>query len=308
VLSCAEKQLSIRNSLASQQIMPDTANLPGPQAASTFSGWQAKLALGYEFAQGRTALAQRRHRGPLVVQKALYPEGDAVCHTIVVHPPGGIAGGDRLDIGIDAASGAQVLVTTPGAAKWYKANGRESQQNVRLAIASGAVVEWLPQETIVFDGACARLRMVAELEPGARYLGWEILVLGRRASGENFTSGSLRQDTVLRCAGRDMLVESSRLAGGDPLLVSPAGLAGCHVVGSLIAAGAVCPDAVLENCRGIAPDGGARHALTRLPGALVARYLGSSPQDARAYFTALWQQLRPWLAGREAGVPRIWKT
>jgi urease accessory protein len=238
----------------------------------------------------------------------LYPEGEAVCHTIVVHPPGGIAGGDRLDIGIDAGPGAQVLVTTPGAAKWYKANGRESQQNVRLAIASGALVEWLPQETIVFDGACARLRMAIELEPGARYLGWEILVLGRRASGENFASGSLRQDTVLRRAGRDTLIESSKLAGGDPLLTSPAGLAGCHVVGNLIAAGAVCPDAILESCRSIVPDDGARHALTRLPGALVARYLGSSPQDARAYFTALWQQLRPWLAGREASVPRIWRT
>jgi len=288
--------------------MPDTASLLSPRTASTFAGWQAELALGFEGQRGRTALIRRRHRGPLVVQKALYPEGDAVCHTIIVHPPGGIAGGDRLDIDIDASRGAKVLVTTPGAAKWYKANGRSAHQNVRLAIAGEAVVEWLPQETIIFDGTHARLRMEVELEPGARYLGWEILVLGRRASGESFAAGNLRQETVVRCAGHESYFESSRLDGGDPLLASPVGLAGCHVIGTLIAAGARCPDDTLQTCRGLAPNDGARYALSNLPGTLVARYLGRSPQSARAYFTALWLSLRPWLAGRDACVPRIWRT
>jgi urease accessory protein len=225
-----------------------------------------------------------------------------------VHPPGGVAGGDRLDIELKAGPAAQVLVTTPGAAKWYKANGRPATQDVQLTIAGDALVEWLPQETIVFDGAHARLRMTVDLEAGARYLGWEIMVLGRRASGENFASGSLRQETVLRRAGQETYVESSFLNGGDALLTSPAGLAGCHVMGTFVAAGAVCSDALLETCRSVLPGDGARHALTRLPGALVARYLGSSPQSARAYFTAVWLQLRPWLAGREACVPRIWRT
>jgi urease accessory protein len=238
----------------------------------------------------------------------LYPEGGAVCHTLIVHPPGGVAGGDRLDIELKAGPAAQVLVTTPGAAKWYKANCRPATQDVQLTIAEDALVEWLPQETIIFDGAHARLRMTVDLEAGARYLGWEIMVLGRRASGENFASGSLRQDTVLRCAGHETFVESSLLNGGDALLTSPAGFASCHVVGTFVAAGAVCSDALLETCRGVLPGDGARHALTRLPGALVARYLGSSPQSARAYFTAVWLQLRPWLAGREACVPRIWRT
>ncbi len=289
-------------------VMPDTVPLSGPPGIATFAGWQAELALGYEFAQGRTALTGRHHRGPLRVQKTLYPEGDAVCHTLIVHPPGGIAGGDHLDVALAAGAGAHVLVTTPGAAKWYKANGRTATQDVKISIADGALVEWLPQETIVFDGAHAQLRMAIKLEPKARYLGWEIMVLGRRASGESFATGSLRQNTQLKRAGQEIFVESSLLEGGDALLSSPAGLADCHVVGTFIATGAVCPDSLLQQCRDVMPDDGARHALTRLPGALVARYLGSSPQSARAYFTALWLQLRPWLAGREACVPRIWST
>jgi urease accessory protein len=288
--------------------MPDTASQPAPTSASTLADWRAELELGYELTRGRTVLARRRHRGPLVVQKPLYPEGGEVCHTIVVHPPGGIAGGDSLDIGVDAGRGSSVLITTPGAAKWYKANGLTARQHVRLAIANEAVVEWLPQENIVFDGACARLDLDVDLAPGSRFLGWEIAVLGRRACGENFTAGCIRQHTVIRCAGREIFSELSRLHGGDALLDSPAGLAGSHTFGTLLVAGAVCADDVLQHCRNILPVDGARHALTRLPGALVARYLGGSPQAARGYFTALWSLLRPWLARREARVPRIWST
>jgi urease accessory protein len=274
----------------------------------TRQGWQANLALAYENTGERTALTRRRHFGPLRVQKPLYPEGAEVCHTIIVHPPGGIAGGDRLDISLDAGADTNVLVTTPGAAKWYKANGRQATQEVRVKIADGAMIEWLPQETIVFNGAGARWKTVIELAPRARFLGWEIMVLGRRASGEQFTTGCVRQETTMLIEGREIFVERSRIEGGDPLLVSPVGLAGCHVTGTLYAAGAPCPDEVIERCREIGPEDRARHAVTRLPGTLVARYLGSSPQAARAYFLAVWRRLRPWLAEREAVAPRIWST
>jgi len=264
--------------------------------------------LAYENTGERIALTRRHHVGPLRVQKPLYPEGSEVCHTIIVHPPGGIAGGDHLDISLNVGAKANVLVTTPGAAKWYKSNGRQAAQDVRLRIADGALIEWLPQETIVFDGANAQLRTVIDLAPGARYFGWEIVVLGRRASGEQFAAGCMRQQTSLQCSGREIFAERSRIEGGDSLLNSPVGLAGCHVMGTLIAAGAVCPNQIIERCREISPVDNARHALTRLPGALIGRYLGSSPQSARAYFLALWQQLRPWLAGRDAVPPRIWNT
>ena len=292
--------------------MPDSASIIGPERIQAIAArpdsWRAELALGYTVADARTTLARRHHLGPLVVQKPLYPEGDAVCHTILVHPPGGIAGGDQLDIRVEAGAQCHVLLTTPGAAKWYKANKREAKQQVRIAVGENAFVEWLPQETILFDGTLARISLEVELENNARYFGWDITVLGRQASGEKFASGNLRQQTIVRHEGREIFGEFAALAGGDALLASPVGLAGYHVVGTMIVAGAICPAHLLDTCREIVPDDDALHSLTKLPGVLVARYLGSSPQTARAYFTSLWCSLRPWIAGREAVTPRIWRT
>jgi urease accessory protein len=291
-----------------QTAMPDTVSIQPAAQSSRAQPWHAELALGYDFDAGRSVLARRHHRGPLVVQKALYPEGGAVCHTIVVHPPGGIAGGDRLEIRASAGSSSHALLTTPGAAKWYRANGREASQSVSIEVGEDAIVEWLPQEAIVFDAARARIDMTVELRRNARYLGWDITVLGRRASGERFESGALRQATSIRRDGRELYAERARLEGGDALLHSPAGLAGCHVLGTLVAAAGSCGDALLGACRELAPEDGARHGVTRLPEVLVARYLGGSPQAARLYFGALWATLRPWFAGREACPPRIWQT
>src|SRR2546423_14099799 len=126
--------------------------LSEPVAAS----WKARLSLSFARDGNRSVLAERSHEGPLVVQKPLYPEGDAVCHAIVVHPPGGIAGGDELRLDVSAAAGAHALLTTPGAGKWYRSAGAQAKQ--LLSFSLQGTLEWLPRETIVFDGALACLR------------------------------------------------------------------------------------------------------------------------------------------------------
>jgi len=123
--------------------------------------WKARLRLGFERRDGRTVLAAREHDGPLVVQKALYPEGDAVCHAIVVHPPAGIAGGDELELNARSTEGAHALLTTPGAGKWYRSAGPWASQTLRFEVAGA--LEWLPQESIVFDGALAQLETEVRL-------------------------------------------------------------------------------------------------------------------------------------------------
>src|SRR5712664_2458167 len=134
-----------------------------PDVALPAARWRARLALAFERRAARSVLASREHDGPLVVQKPLYPEGDAVCHAIVVHPPAGIAGGDELEIGARAAEGAHALLTTPGAARWYRTAGPWASQCLDLEIADGACIEWLPQETLVYDGALADLRTEVRL-------------------------------------------------------------------------------------------------------------------------------------------------
>lgn len=270
--------------------------------------WQARLALEYSLQGGRTTLCGREHSGPLVVQKTLYPEGDTVCHSIIVHPPGGIAAGDALLLELRLGEGSAALLTTPGAGKWYKSAGPQASLTQCFELERGAVLEWLPQPAIVFDAARALTRTEVRLHPEALYLGWELSCMGRSASGERFNSGELRQRTEIWQQGERLWSEYARLAGDDPMLKSSAGLNDCTVSATLIAAGRDIPRDLLELCRAVVPDAGERVGITALPRVLLARYLGHNSEAAMHYFIALWRLLRPALAGRAAVPPRIWAT
>ena len=269
------------------------------------SSWRARLSLEFSFADRKTTLSGKIHDGPLVVQKPLYPEGGDLCHAIVVHPPGGIAGGDELVLEARAGNGAAALLTTPGATKWYRSAGAWARQSASFDVKG--TLEWLPQETIVFDGALGDTRYEVDLAAGAGIIGWDIVCLGRTGSGERFARGSFRSSMQVRRAGRLLWLERSRIDGGGRLMDSPAGLAGRPVFGTLYAAFGELDANLLSECRKQAPESG-QSSVTLLPGILLARYLGDSTEAARRHFTALWRILRPRLAGREAIEPRIWST
>ena len=278
-----------------------------PVDAPLTHGWHATLSLGFSRRETGTVLSDNRHRGPLRVQKALYPEGPAVCQTILLHPPAGIAGGDHLHIGVEAGPGSIAQLTTPGAGKWYRSAGPEASQRLDFHVADGAALEWLPQETIVFDGARARMETRVQLSGNARYLGWDILCPGRAAAGERFRQGRIDLHTRIERDGRPLWLERGGLLGDDPMFASPAGWDGAGVCATLLATGPVDAD-LLAACRAVAPADGARHAVTVLPGLLVARYLGDASEAARHWCAALWAVLRPALLGRPAVPPRIWNT
>lgn len=269
--------------------------------------WQAELELRYERRGLRTVLAARRHCGPLVVQKALYPEGDAVCHGIVLHPPGGIVGGDELRLQVAIGADAAALLTTPGAAKWYRSTGATAHQHMRVDLQAGASLEWLPHPSIAFRGARGHIETEVHLEPSATYIGWEFVCLGRSAAGERFEHGSLSTGMHVTCAGEPLWRERARIEGGTRLLESAAGLGGHTVTGTLVAVSTSIAAADVAPCRAIAPRAG-RGAVTRLPGLLVARYLGDHSEAGHDYFARIWHVLRPRLIGRTAITPRIWRT
>jgi urease accessory protein len=268
-------------------------------AAALASAWRAQLKLEFRNAGKKTVLAQRRAEGPLAVQKPLYPEGAEVCHAIVVHPPGGIAGGDDLQIDVKADTDCAALLTTPGAGKWYRSAGPWARQ--KLSFEVGGTLEWLPRETIVFDGALADLECEVRLRGAARYLGWEIVCLGRTGSGEHFSRGKLRLHARIVRDESLLWTERGEIEGGGALMRSPLGLAGQSVFGTLVAAAPAFDAALVSGCRSHA-------AVTVLPGLLVARYLGDSAEEAFQRFTAVWSLLRPALLGRAAQELRIWRT
>lgn len=281
-----------------------TSPPPLPGAAA---GWAAALRLGFARRGARTVLAERAHLGPLRVQRPLYPEGDSVCHAILLHPPAGLVGGDRLNIEVTVGEGAHALLTTPGAGKWYRSAGPWASMAQRITVAAGAVCEWLPQESIVFDGALGDLSTEVALAGDACFIGAEMLCFGRSGAGERFLRGELAMRTRIERDGRALWLERGIVGGDAPLLRSAVGLHGAPVGASLLVASPACDAALRDAWREEVPEAG-EGAVTLLPGLLVARWIGPGCEPGREWFARLWRRARPRVAGREAQLPRIWRT
>lgn len=275
---------------------------------SVLAGWQAFLNLVFAKQQGQTRLIKKSHFGPLVIQKVLYPEGDISVQGVILHPPGGVAGGDQLQLTVTLEPHASVLLTTPGATKWYKSAGRPASQQVTLTVSEAAQLEWLPQENIVFNQANVSLNTQVTLAKNAKFATWEIVSLGRRASGEQWQQGQFKQKLSIYRQQRLIWSEVTLLTPDSPVMQSIVGLRGQRVFGSFIVAAGSVPTEVLEACRTIPLTQSASSGVTALPELLVARYMGNCPQQARQYFEQLWKCLRPWYAMSEAIRPRIWAT
>jgi len=218
-----------------------------------------------------------------------------------------IAGGDDLSIKVTVGEGARALLTTPGAGKWYRSAGATAKQRITLEVANQAVFEWLPQESMVFDGALVDTCTQVKLAGSACVIGFDLWCLGRLTRGERFDKGCMNTRMRIERDGRPVFAESARLLGSDPRLAAPVGLGGASVFGNFLVAAPDIDAALVDACRSAQPEQGLG-AITRLPGLLVARYRGSSAEAARNWFTALWAIARPIVAGRQACPPRIWNT
>jgi urease accessory protein len=269
---------------------------------------EGSLALRYAKRGERSLLVERKHYGPLVVQKSFYPEGDGVCHNIIVHPPGGIAAGDRLQLNIAVEANAHAFVTTPGATKWYRSEGAIAEQSIAIKMAHGGSIEWLPQEAIVFNSAQARQSIDVELADNSTFLGWDILVLGRLASRENFTDGCYAQGWKISRDGVPLWLERGRIEAGTRMIESQVGLAAQPVVATMIAVGNAPNAALVAALRAIPASEKAKIAITALPEVLCIRYLGTRVEDAKNYLQSIWCALRPHYVSRAAQLPRIWST
>jgi urease accessory protein len=236
------------------------------------------------------------------VQRPFYPEG-GVCHVYLLHPPGGVVAGDKLAIRVNADTGAEALVTTPAAGKLYRSDGPEACQTVTLQVAAGAALEWLPQETIVFEGARVASDMRIELQAGARFVGWEILSLGRPAAGEGFAKGVARLDWRITLDGQPLYLERQHL---DAAAFSGNwGLRGRAALGTLFAYPAT--PSQLEAVRGLIGEAPGR-GVTLIDGLLICRALDLRADVLRQFFLRVWEIIRPETMGRAACPPRIWAT
>jgi urease accessory protein len=272
------------------------------------AGWAAELELGFELVAGRSALTRNRHRGPLAVQRAFYPESSDLAHVYLLHPPGGIVAGDQLTVRVDVAPAARALITTPAATKFYRSEGRVAEQTQLLRVSEAASLEWLPQETIVFGSARVSTKTRVELELGATFCGWDIVCLGRAASGDHFDSGRLQQAFELWQGDRPLWIERADFDANQPVRHARWGLAGHRVFGTFVCTGQNAAAVAAARAAVDTDDSRELFAVSQMRAAIVCRYLGSSTERARAVFAQAWAALRPAVLGRPASPPRIWLT
>lgn len=271
-------------------------------------GWSAELELGFELVAGKSALTRNRHRGPLAVQRAFYPESGDLAHVYLLHPPGGIVAGDQLTVRVDVAPAARALITTPAATKFYRSEGRVAQQTQLLRVSEAASLEWLPQETIVFGSAQVSTKTRVELEAGATFCGWDIVCLGRAASGDHFGSGRLQQAFEIWQGDRPLWIERADFDAHQPVRSARWGLGGHRVFGTFVCTGQNAAAVAAARAAVDTDDSRELFAVSQMRAAIVCRYLGSSTERARAVFAQAWAALRPAVLGRPASPPRIWLT
>ena len=274
--------------------------------------WHAKLDLSYRLESGRS-LARHTHTGPLRILQSLYPEGDAICHNVLVHPPGGLVAGDTLDITVQVASGAHGLLTTPGATRFYRSDGETALQRTTINLAADARMEWLPLEAIAYSGCLAENRLTLTLDPGAEMLGWDVTALGLPAARKPFDSGHFCQ----RLEMPGVWLEHATVKAADNLLLnSPLGLAGhrCFatiflVVGSQLSrqrrqsALDVARDIIEANC--LKATAGATSPNGRV---VLVRVLAPMVEPAMTLLRSIWLAWRQELWQLPSNSPRIWLT
>lgn len=270
-----------------------------------FSAWQAELTVKYRSIDGRTVLAERKHFGPLHVQKSFYPEKD-VCHSYILHPPGGVAGGDQLTINVAAEANAHALITTPASNKFYRSANDESSVRQSIDVGSNAIIEWLPQDSILFSGCQVETHTRVNLDQQAKFIGWDIICLGRPASNESFAEGHCKQKFELYRNDRLLHIETAKLTGGGEILNASWGLANYTVFGLMLISNA--DKDMLELARACDQDAPCLSAATLKGELLLVRCLGHQGMEVRQYFTRVWSAIRPGLLKREASIPRVWFT
>jgi urease accessory protein len=275
-------------------------------------GWHGHLQLDYS-RRGERTIALDRHHGPLRVLQRLYPEGDAVCHQVLVHPPGGIVGGDVLELETTLAPGCHALITTPGATRFYRSAGPLAVQQVQAELAEGSRLEWLPLEAIAYRRCQVENRLRFTLAPGAQMMGWDVLALGLPAAGEPFDQGSVLQQLALP----GVWLERGRIDGSDRLLMdSPLGLAGHSVLATLWLAdgqalGRERGEQLIDSARALI-EASALPATAGVsapdPSLLVLRALGHRVEPVMALLQSVWAAWRLQHWGLVPCAPRVWRT
>ena len=274
--------------------------------------WRASIDLGFSLRAEKTVMSEMAFKGTLRVQRPFYPEGN-ICHIYLLHPPGGMVSGDRIEINVNVESGAHALITTPSAGKIYQSDSADGAQcqDLNLTVDQG-VLEWLPQENILFDGAHARLRTRITLGQDAQIVFWDMVGLGRQAGDLPFRTGKLQQSLQLWRNDVPLLLESFELDPELELLSSQAGLMGFTQFGTMLLTCAQNHEQdIVETLRDLDIETDSAElllAVSSKPGVVLVRVMAHCAERMRNAMINCWTVSRAKIHGIPAVAPRIWST
>lgn len=266
--------------------------------------WNARLSIEYDRAQERSRIHKLAHEGPLVLQKSFYPDDSGIVHNYILHPPGGLVGGDQLQLNVHVRDRAAVLLTTPAAGKIYRSPDQLSTFSLQAELGEDSELLWLPQENIVYEGAIHRSALSWTVHSRSRLTAWDIQSLGRPGAGKVYDQGCLRTELRLRTKNRLLLLERLGIDGGSPMLQSSWGLAGFTAFGSMLLYWPGCQ--FRSEISGDHSADTVELGITQRDGWLLARARGSCPARVRERFLELLQEFYREHWGRAFTVPRIW--
>lgn len=272
------------------------------------AAWRGKLHLCFTRRDHLTQLSHAEASAPFKIQRPFYPEGDSVCHSVILHTAGGLVGGDHLALNIQLAPKTHALVTTAAASKIYRSNGLMAQQITKIHVGAGACLEWFPLDAIAFNGCHYLQDIRIELEPDATVFLWDVVRFGRSASGETFSTGQLRSRVEVWQQGRPLWIDRQQLQGNHRYLNAPNAFANCSVLACFAYLGREISPEIIHQMRGQdRPEPTtAEWGVTRLQKGLVSRYRGQSSRQALAGFVTMWNHLREHFHQRSACLPRVW--
>lgn len=273
--------------------------------------WHASLSLSFADRRNATRLIRNEHIGPLRVLKPFYPEGE-VCHTYLIHPPGGLVLGDELSINIECQQTSHALITTPSAGKVYDTDNavEQQKQHVHLTVDNGSILEWLPQETLIFNGANTVLQTDVHLDGDAKLAFWDIVCLGRPANQLPFESGQCLQAISISRNRKPLLIERNLIQGGSALQTQRWGLNHKNSFGTCLFTVRSKREERETWQQQLNDQFGSEHewGITQKEELLMIRYIGNSASICRQGFQQLWESIRPALCQKTAVAPRIWAT
>ena len=270
--------------------------------------WHGKLNLVYRERQNKTILIKSQNQAPLKIQRPFYPEGQSVCHSVILHTAGGIVGGDKLSCNFHLQSQAKALITTAAANKIYRSNGLQARQNIEIKIDNHACLEWLPQESIVFNRANYQQDIRIELAKEANFISWEITRFGRTARVEKFVRGEWRSHIEIWRENKPLWIDRQYLPGSEEIFHSPHALAGKPIVGTLVYIGQPVSTEIIQQARSLWEPlcSSSSYGVTRLENGLLCRYRGNSTTEVRNWFISVWHLLRISFLNRTSCLPRVW--